>query len=313
MSRLLTLTVGNDTFTQGLGADNIAIQINALAGNDIINLNRSDDLGGDNVVDAGAGNDTVINHREFGNLTALGDGNDTYVGLGFDSFSSDPFDQVLGGTGNDRFFVQTFGSRYFGEAGNDSFFSVGWKNTFHGGDGADSISYLPRDDDFTQGGTGVLINLAAGFAQTGAIARETLISIESATGTSQNDTIIGSSVGNRLTGGLGFDLMVGGAAADAFVFNSTTEAPILAGAVDRIADFQHAQGDRVDLRAIDAETNLAGDQAFHFIGGAGFGRDAGELRFSAGFLIGDVNGDGVADFRILMSGVAALVQTDIFL
>ncbi|MGB8811863.1 MAG: M10 family metallopeptidase C-terminal domain-containing protein, partial [Paracoccaceae bacterium] len=119
--------------------------------------------------------------------------------------------------------------------------------------------------------------------------------------------------GNRLTGGLGFDLMVGGAAADAFVFNNTTEAPILAGAVDRIADFQHAQGDRVDLRAIDAETNLAGDQAFHFIGGAAFGRDAGELRFSAGFLIGDVNGDGVADFRILMSGVAALVQTDIFL
>ena len=67
-----------------------------LAGNDTIRLLRDDDLGGDNTVDAGPGNDKVLNLFEGGNVIKLGTGNDTYVGTGFTAFNG--FDIVRGGS-----------------------------------------------------------------------------------------------------------------------------------------------------------------------------------------------------------------------
>ena len=93
MGRLITLTAGNDTFRQSDIGANSALVIRSLAGNDMIELNRTDDLGGNNRVQTGLGRDTVINHKEFGNLIALGAGNDTYIGLGFGSFGSDLADR----------------------------------------------------------------------------------------------------------------------------------------------------------------------------------------------------------------------------
>ena len=56
----------------------------------------------------------------------------------------------------------------------------------------------------------------------------------------------------------------GGAANDNFVFKTLQDS--LVAAPDLIGDF--AVGDKINLSAIDANTSLAGDQAFH-IGGAG--------------------------------------------
>ncbi len=39
---------------------------------------------------------------------------------------------------------------------------------------------------------------------------------------------------------------------------------------DTIWDFSHAQGDRIDLSAIDANSSVGGNQAFTFIGAANF-------------------------------------------
>ncbi|MGA0840103.1 MAG: hypothetical protein ACO3P1_09445, partial [Pseudomonadales bacterium] len=78
-------------------------------------------------------------------------------------------------------------------------------------------------------------------------------------------------------------------------------------------DFSRISLDRIDLSAIDADTTLADDQAFTFIGTAAFGNRAGELRYIPGatsVVQGDTDGDGVADFTLRVVGVPALQETD---
>jgi hypothetical protein len=77
-----------------------------------------------------------------------------------------------------------------------------------------------------------------------------------------------------------------------------------------------AGGDMIDLSAIDANTLVDGDQAFVPIGDSFF-RNPGELRFVSlpqGRLIeADVNGDGVADFAVLLNGTGALTAASFIL
>ena len=317
MGRSLTLTNGADSFTQGLVANNVAITLFTLDGNDQVSLNRSDDLGGGNTVDTGAGADTVVSFKELGNIIRLGTGNDIYVGRGFSSFASDPIDQVFAGAGADRIAVETFHSKYFGQTGNDTFFSVGWQNTFNGGAGIDTISYAPRDDDVTQGGRGVTIDLAAGVVQTGANRREFLVSIENAIGSGANDVLFGTSGANRLNGAGGFDELTGRGGADRFVFSRASDSPANRDAVDLVMDFRRAQGDKIELSQIDAKAGVAGNQAFTFLAAAAFSGQAGQLRFdvlSDGVLIsGDINGDRVADFQIGVFGHTTMLATDFIL
>ena len=316
MGRTLTLTNTADAFVQGVDANNVEINLFTLGGNDEVSLNRVDDLGGGNRVETGDGQDVVLNLKEFGNIILLGAGNDTYVGRGFSSFGSDLIDQVLAGSGNDLIAVETFHSSYFGQDGRDSFFSVGWQNTFNGGKGIDSISYAPRDDDFTQGGTGVTIDLAAGLAQTGANRREFLISIENATGSGANDALFGTNGANRLDGAAGVDDLTGRGGADRFVFSKASHSPANGDAVDLVMDFSRTQGDKIDLGAIDAKSG-AGNQAFTFIGAAAFTGQSGQLRFDVladGVLVSaDINGDRVADFQLGLLGASAVQATDFVL
>lgn len=65
--------------------------------------------------------------------------------------------------------------------------------------------------------------------------------------------------------------------------------------------------DTIDLSSLDANTAIAGNQAFTFIDTA-FTHVAGQLRFDSAshMLFGDVNGNGVADFEIELLGVTTL-------
>ncbi|HMU52332.1 MAG TPA: M10 family metallopeptidase C-terminal domain-containing protein, partial [Geminicoccaceae bacterium] len=73
-----------------------------------------------------------------------------------------------------------------------------------------------------------------------------------------------------MTGGAGNDLMTGGGGDDLFRFVKT------ASGVDTIVDFTKGD-DHIDLRAIDANVGAGGNQAFTFIGSAGFSA-AGQVR-----------------------------------
>lgn len=85
------------------------------------------------------------------------------------------------------------------------------------------------------------------------------------------DSLVGGDAGERLKGGRGADILQGGEGADRFVFRA------LDGAIDRILDFSQADGDRIVLRAIDADAGQPGPQSFAFIGDAPF-TAAGQLR-----------------------------------
>lgn len=120
-------------------------------------------------------------------------------------------------------------------------------------------------------------------------------------GEAGNDVVTGSAGADLIVGGSGRDTMVGGAGNDVFRFDLATDST--AADQDLIRDF--SLGDLIDLSRIDADTSLAGDQAFSFIGSAAFSGRAGELRVQderapIWLVQGDTDGDGAADFEFLI-------------
>jgi Ca2+-binding RTX toxin-like protein len=127
------------------------------------------------------------------------------------------------------------------------------------------------------------------------------------------DDLLDGSFGNDvLVGGLGADAMTGGSHADTFVFLMTNDTGDLG--QDFITDFSQMQGDRIDLSAIDANVNSAGDQAFNFIGNnVSYSGTAGELRFNFGSVEGDVDGDGNSDFYMTVETNGTALTDSAFL
>jgi serralysin len=133
-------------------------------------------------------------------------------------------------------------------------------------------------------------------------------------GEADDDILIGSTYGDALSGGsgldflqggLGSDELLGGAGRDFFDFNSIAESKVGANH-DLILDFERGIDD-IDLAGIDAKTGQ-GNQAFKFIGTQAFHKVKGELHYKdlgASCLVqGDVNGDGRADFEILVNAAS---------
>jgi Ca2+-binding RTX toxin-like protein len=202
-----------------------------------------------------------------------------------------------------------------GGGGNDVLYGYVGADALDGGAGSDTASYYT-------GTTGIVVNLATGFGSGGQAAGDTLTEIETLSGSQGNDSLIGDGGANTLqgwngddmlTGASGKDTLVGGAGADRFAYTASGDSAVGANA-DRITDFSHAQGDKIDLAAIDADTGAAGDQAFSFIGTALYTGVAGQLRYVSNGTIttiaGDLNGDGTSDFHIQLTGAIALVAGD---
>ncbi|HEX2762998.1 MAG TPA: M10 family metallopeptidase C-terminal domain-containing protein, partial [Allosphingosinicella sp.] len=126
------------------------------------------------------------------------------------------------------------------------------------------------------------------------------------------DTITGGAGNDTLIGAGGADILNGGLGNDTFRYRSVTESAV--GSGDEIRDF--TIGDLLDLSRIDANSTVAGDQAFTFIGSGAFTGVAGQLRADHNgnlwVVTGDVDGDGQADFQIgvLVSDGHTLTATD---
>jgi Ca2+-binding RTX toxin-like protein len=118
-----------------------------------------------------------------------------------------------------------------------------------------------------------------------------------------NDVLTGGAGADVIFGGLRGDTLTGGAGNDIFRYDFAAESNSTER--DGIQDFN--AGDLIDLSKIDANSVLAGNQAFNFIGSAAFSSTAGELRFeniSLGGPIwlvqGDTDGNGVSDFEVVL-------------
>ncbi|MFC3079842.1 Ig-like domain-containing protein [Phenylobacterium terrae] len=185
--------------------------------------------------------------------------------------------------------------RLGGGAGVDSL-AGGWGNdSLFGGSGVDTVSGGRGDDQ--------LLGESGDDSLDGGRGRDTLeggSGADTLSGGLGDDRLVGDSADDRLVGGSGADTLLGGAGGDRFVFE--TLADFDPAGRDWIADFR--QPDRIDLSAIDAQTDLAGDQAFAFIGSDAF-TAAGQLRAvrdgALQIVSGDVDGDGQADFSFQVS------------
>jgi hypothetical protein len=125
----------------------------------------------------------------------------------------------------------------------------------------------------------------------------------------------GSDGADRLLAAAGVDEMTGGTGKDKFIFTNAGHIGTAEGARDKITDFT-SRTDRIDLRRMDADSTVTGNQNFELSDNFEAGK-AGRIVISSedGVLLisGDTDGDAAADFVIELTGVSALVGSDLVL
>ena len=155
------------------------------------------------------------------------------------------------------------------------------------------------------------------------------------------DILLGGDGDDRLSGGHGADMLLGGAGADVFSFgthipyNTNASTPDIwvldsgvgAGARDMILDFSQGE-DKIDLQSLLnlAYRHLDLDEAYEFIGTAGFTGERAQVRYAVEngrtvvqvdgtqFTGGAVQGlDGVADAEIELAGAFTLTADNFML
>ncbi|WP_294393202.1 calcium-binding protein [uncultured Sphingomonas sp.] len=166
-----------------------------------------------------------------------------------------------------------------GNASANTLFGMGGDDTLKGMDGNDKLDG-GAGNDILQGGNG----------------NDTLM------GSLGDDQLFGDAGSDVLQGGSGRDQLTGGAGADMFAFGPR-ELTASVSTTASILDFSRKERDQIDLSKLDAMVASSADDAFKFIGGASFNHKAGELRVqdmgnATYHVMGDTNGDGVADFLL---------------
>ena len=161
----------------------------------------------------------------------------------------------------------------------------------------------------------MVADLAAGTAQGGYVGSDHLAGIENLEGSRSDDRLAGDDRANALAGGQGADALEGRGGADRFVYGQDYESR--PAAADRILDFSHKQGDRIDLAAVDANDQVLGNQAFQFVGQAQF-TGAGQIRFfqQDGDTVVEANSTDAtagAEMRIVLDPLVSLQATDFVL
>ncbi len=313
---LLEGGTGNDYLDGGTGADTMI----GGAGNDTYFVDNARD-----VIDDQGGltdEDTVIVMATITyKLAANVENAELRDGSGAASLTGNSLNNDLTGNGS--------ANSLDGGNGSDMLDGGAGKDTLVGGDGAD-ILIGGLGNDSLNGGSGddlvnysdaageVTVNLTSGRSSGDGI--DTLASIEDVIGSEGDDIIIGSAVGNELTGGLGADQVSLGAdkAVDWLLYRAVVEST--AAERDRISQFV-SQQDKISVSGIDANSKLAGDQAFQFSGTTakanalwyGQADVDGDKQADDLIVYADVNGDGKADFEVGLVGVVKLVQTDFVL
>lgn len=255
--------------------------------------------GGDDVI-TGSSYDDTIDRGDGADQINAAKGNDT-----IDAGAGD--DVVQGGKGDDKM---------NGVGGNDILKGHDGNDTINGG-GHDDLIYGGRDDDTLIGvnGNDTIFGDAGDDDLRGGNGNDTLRGgkgLDTIDGGAGDDKLIGNDDSDILIGGFGADILKGGAAGDIFVFADVADST--AASTDRVADFKSGK-DKIDLKSIDADIFTAGDQAFTFIGGAGFSGLAGELRYhvAKAKLYADVDGDATADLVIFLQGAPAVGAGDFIL
>jgi len=321
--------IGNETVT-GASYEDV---LDGASGIDTLN-----GAGGNDSVYGGDGND-MLNGGAGEDFIYGGNNNDTLVG-GADN------DAMFGNNGNDKIQGDEGIDSLFGNDGDDIFFyrlpGAGSGFDFvDGGIGNDTVRGFANNAvislaDFTSierfdNGGFANVTIAGGetddfFDFSGSL----VVGINAINGNDGNDSIYGSSGNNRINGGNGEDSLYGVNGAD--ILNGGADADYLVGSQidsdrfeyssvndsrysidpDQIADFEVGI-DKIHLAAIDADTTVAGNQVFAYIGSAAFTLP-GQIRIDTTTVTGQtqIYGNVDADLApelhiILLNGVTPLI------
>ena len=298
------------TFSDGTGnlVDTIDIAFTGTGG--VVTGTNGDDLflpsAANDSFDGLAGNDTIdfsasaapvaVNLNQSVAQPTGGSGSDTIINT----------ENLIGGAGNDRFVGSTGQNTLNGGAGDDQLFGIGGNDILNGGDG----------DDLEVGGAGAdTIN-----GQDGNDRLRGGNGDDDISGGAGRDIILGGDGNDFITGGPGRDLLFGGAGADVFIFDDPADTGLVFADRDIIRDFNKVEFDRIDVSSIDAVPGGA-NNSFTFLGtlaAPAFTNTPGELlavNTAGGQTVvwGDIDGDGVQDFTIVLDGTLALNNNDFIL
>ena len=297
----LTGSKYDDTLTGSTGVNNIK----GGAGNDILIGG-----GGADTLDGGADIDTA----DFSSATnAVTLNLTTKVGIGNDgaTVSLLNIENLAGGTGNDTLTGDTGANVLTGNDGDDLLIGGAGADVLAGGAGINTASYATA-------GAGVAVNLSAVTVTTDAgvlvatgagkgddAEGDTLSGIRNLIGSNANDFLVASSLGSRLDGGIGNDILVSNAGSDTLIGGggADTASYILSNAAVSIdllnatASGGYAAGDTLTaiqnlIGSASADT-LRGDTQANTISG-GAGDDTIEGRAGADKLDGGDGNDTVS-------------------
>lgn len=243
----LTGGEGNDHLYGGDGND----QLFGGNGNDVLVSGLNKAGAGAEILDGGAGTDTVsfLSHPvgvtvnlATGSATSIStnaklisienvvgsakadwiygsSGNNVLTGTGGN-------DNIYGAGGNDRIDGGADNDRLFGGEGNDTLLGGDGNDVLSGDKGADVLNGGTGTDvaSYASSATGVVVSLTSGLGSAGDAQGDTLTGIENLAGSNHNDTLIGSASANALAGGLGDDSIFGQAGNDALNGNNGGDA-----------------------------------------------------------------------------------------
>lgn len=311
---------GGDDFVFGNGGNDVITDLYSLYGG----------YSGNDTVFAGAGDDTIISSLDGVNRYEGGTGVDTldftqvtgrlYVYLDGSSAAADngspsrtvvtSFENVLGSDYQDRIFGDNSNNVLDGRDGGDILVGNAGNDTLYGGSGDDGLEGGDNDDLLIgDSGFDKLYGGAGNDRLFGGTGYDTLF------GRQGNDRLDGGDGVDTLHGDLGRDILTGGSLADTFIYASVSESR--GSGADRITDFQR-KIDKLDVRLVDANANVANDQAFKFIGDKAFSA-AGQIKshyYAASnttVVSFNTDTDSAAEMSINMTGKVLLSSADFIL
>jgi Ca2+-binding RTX toxin-like protein len=334
--------ISGDTLKGGFDLDQLDYSGASLGEGAVIDLqaglatrgHSSETITGFETVIGGKGGETIVGSFAA-NLIDGFTGSDTISG-------GNGGDTLLGGANNDRLDGGLGDDSVNGGAGDDTVVADSGADTLAGGDGVDLL-------DCSAATRAVVVDLGVSAAQdTRAFGVDTLSSFENVSTGEGDDRLTGDGAANLfvtgggddrisagegadtvragaggdrldgggdndlLAGGLGRDVLGGGAGGDVFDYDDIAESPAGRALCDIIVDFDHAEGDVIDLGDVAAETlTYVGGHHFHAHGD-------GEVRVReiAGgrqWIQVDADGDGTSDLEIIVKSGGVVDQTDFLL
>jgi serralysin len=322
----LNLTTAQNT--GGSGSDRLMSGFSNVTGSnyDDFFVNKADS----NTFNGLAGSDTVSYANELTNHVVVNLGQ--VDGSGQSSGSASSFDST-GVQLPAIDYLQNI-ENVIGSPNNDTFIVNSSDNVIDGGAGSDTVSY--QDSNSPEGVNVSLVTTQQTPAPGYYSGYDTLTNIENLTGSNFADTLLGDAGNNTLSGldgvdtlsggagddvlmgNIGADILTGGTGLDRFQFLSASDSTSpdvndLRLGIDIITDFNHTEGDLIDLSAMLPDMTFVFQEAGPFTN-----TGVGQVRYdhpttTTTMIHGDVDGNGVDDFSIQLTGNLTLVKADFVL